>query len=92
MDKEVKRMSKKTYTNPLIFLASSGTDINNSHEGGSGEDWEPTAWDSFLSELGVQGEDWEYAEGFDISDPSTWDSFGFDKEDPDTWDFVIEYL
>lgn len=88
-------MSRKTYTNPLIFLASPGTDIHNSHEGGGGVDWEPTTWEKFIESLGEEG--WTYVS--DDFDPNaeTWtgevdgETIYWDRYNPDTWDSVIIY-
>lgn len=81
-------MAKKVYTNPMIFLAG-GTDMNTSHEGGSGEDWKvPAGFKAFLEEMEADG--LSTIPGFKPSDRSTWPD-GFDIDDENTWDLCIDY-
>ena len=73
---------KMLYVAPL-FLAANGTiTLTVSQLAELGVD--PSvigAWEDFAA--GVDEDDW--AEGFDVNDPSTWAEFGVDMNDPDTW-------
>ena len=73
---------KMFYVSPL-FLAANGTiTLTVSQLAELGCDQSViSAWESFAQ--GIDEGDW--AEGFDVNDPSTWAEFGVDLNDSDTW-------
>ena len=70
------------YVAPLFLAANGSITLTVSQLAALGVD--PSVigeWAAFAE--GIDEEDW--AEGFDVNDPTTWEEFGVDMNDPDTW-------